>query len=351
MAQTYYTSSGSFHIPDMNCRFDIDEEDEAALSIIRSSITDLLSNNSECMDNILTDQHADAIFFSQHESISPQTNIFHSCGTKSNIFDESKINPLPQQKDSERPRSSNSLPNNFNYTPHYSFSHMNTNTPTLPVDFGPRCTRCGNPCGDDVIYQGNLAFHSAHFTCKECRKNLKVGILLNNDVYCQSCAAKVTPQSNNCCVCNSPRPSASVVIGGRCFCKEHFVCACCGKILDPTSYKRSPIDGNFYCESHCPKEDTFPMCAGCGRPIVTKNSPSQAYSSISSFYPSSKVICASICGSKVKFHSECFNCYICNKSLVDLPKYTVYDGRPICVNCFKQLPREVQTSIASGGNH
>ena len=337
----------------MNCGFDIDEEDEAALSIIRSSITDLLSQSRVCNDNFLMDSYTNPNLFNQHETPSSQDNTFYSSGTKSDIFNNPKISPISQQRESERPHSCNSLPNNVNFLSNYSFSNlnMNSNPPTIPIDFGPRCARCGNPCGDDVIYQGNLAFHSSHFTCKECRTKLKVGILLNNDVYCQSCAAKVTPQSNNCCVCNSPRSSTSIVIGSRCFCKEHFVCAHCGKILDSTSFKRSPIDGNFYCESHCPNEDKFPICAGCGRPIVTKNSPSQASSSISSFYPSSKVICASLCGTKAKFHSECFNCYICNKSLVDLPKYTVYKERPICVNCFKQLPREVQTSIASGGNH
>lgn len=342
MAQTYYTSSGSFHIPDMNCRFDIDEEDEAALSIIRSSITGLLSQNNDSIDNILMNPHENMNLFN-HETTSLQTDAYY-------INNNSKTSPFLQQKESERPHSCNSLPNNLNFSSNY-YMNSDFNSSTKPADFGPRCTRCGNPCGDDVIYQGNLAFHSAHFTCKECRTKLKVGILLNNDVYCQSCASKITPQSNNCCICNSPRSTTSIVIGGRCFCKEHFVCASCGKILDSSSFKHSQIDGNFYCESHYPKEDIFPICAGCGRPIITKNSLSKASSTISSFYPSSKVICASLCGTKAKFHSECFNCYICNKSLVELPKYTVYGGRPICVTCFKQLPKDVQASIASGGNH
>ena len=254
MNQTCCKNFAPLYTSDM--LYDIDEEDENALSIIRSSITDILSNGGQSQN---LDHWNDGINYSQH---------------------------------------------------------------IKQISVGPRCNRCGNPCGDDVIYQGNLAFHTCHFTCRNCNEPLKVAISVNNEIYCQKCASQVLPQSNCCCICNAPRNKSSVIAGGRCYCKEHFRCATCNKILDIASFRQ--YNGHFYCQEHCPDE-FLPICAGCSRQII-----------------GSKVICAC---SNNKYHPECFNCIKCGKSLVD-QKYTQYEGNPICVSCFKQLPKGIKTYIA-----
>ncbi|OHS99731.1 hypothetical protein TRFO_33812 [Tritrichomonas foetus] len=272
MTEACYPNITPFLPPCDNSFYEIDEEDEAALNVIRSSISDLLT-----ISNATSSSYDGA-------DSSPLFNY------NSSLFDVPIQSPIVQQ------------------------SNL--------ISIGPRCSRCGNPCGEDAIYQGNLAFHARHFTCRECGKALKVAISVNNEIYCQVCAKKVAPQSNCCYICNTPRSQSSIIAAGRCYCREHFRCATCNQILDIASFKQ--FNGHFYCEEHCPT-DQLPICAGCNRQIL-----------------SSKIICAC---SNNKFHQECFNCVKCQKNLVD-QKYTVYNERPICVNCFKHLPKEVKTAIA-----
>lgn len=292
MAQTCHTMGKIMFPPETNCRFEIDEEDEAALSVIRSSLCEFLGNGGD--DNL-------------------NSNLYTIQNDVNHFFEKDTISiGVPQSC----PPSSSAM--------EYPLS----------VDLGPRCIRCGNPCGEDVIYHGNLAFHSCHFNCYECGAPLTVGISLNNEVFCQLCASTVKPQDTTCCICHSPKTSTSIVVEDRCFCRDHFMCAHCGKLLNIASFKRSNIDGNFYCEEHCPNE-TFLLCAGCKLPI-TVNSPMS----------DSKAISAYIGEKSLKFHSHCFNCNICHKSLVTPHKYTVYEEQPICLKCFKNLPKKVQSSIA-----
>ena len=191
------------------------------------------------------------------------------------------------------------------------------------ASFGPRCHRCGNPCGDDVVYHGSLAFHRCHFTCRRCRSALRVPISVNGDVYCQSCAPHVEPGSHVCCVCQQPRNSESIVVAGRCFCPQHFTCRACGVVLDPETFGQR--GGEFFCPEHVPD---MAVCAACGMEV------------------NSRRVIANGCS----YHADCFCCSMCGTNLVD-QKYTTYDGRPICVRCFKGLPKGVQAGIARSARY
>ena len=63
------------------------------------------------------------------------------------------------------------------------------------LSFGPRCTRCGMPCGCDTIYFGSMAFHKKHFNCKICGSSIDFPIVIDNDICCQKCLAKIKKES------------------------------------------------------------------------------------------------------------------------------------------------------------
>ena len=65
-----------------------------------------------------------------------------------------------------------------------------------PLSFGPRCARCGMPCGNDAIYFGTLTFHKRQFNCKICGSSLDFPIVINDDLYCKSCVTKMKKKGN-----------------------------------------------------------------------------------------------------------------------------------------------------------
>ena len=98
--------------------------------------------------------------------------------------------------------------------------------------FGPRCNRCGNPCGEDAIYHGSMAFHKDHFTCYKCGSMIKIPVFVNGEMYCKRCGKDIQPKSYTCFVCGAPRNMESVIIDEKCYCKKHFQCSICGCILN-----------------------------------------------------------------------------------------------------------------------
>ena len=114
--------------------------------------------------------------------------------------------------------------------------------------FGPRCNRCGNPCGEDAIYHGSMAFHKDHFTCYKCGSMIKIPVFVNGEMYCKRCGKDIQPKSYTCFVCGAPRNMESVIIDEKCYCKKHFQCSICGCILNKNEYVVK--DNNFYCSEH-----------------------------------------------------------------------------------------------------
>ncbi|KAH0792696.1 LIM-type zinc finger-containing protein [Histomonas meleagridis] len=192
------------------------------------------------------------------------------------------------------------------------------------ASFGPRCNRCGNPCGDDVVYHGSLAFHRRHFTCKQCGVPIQIPTCINGEIYCKECAKNIKPLSHRCFVCNAPRNPLSIVAAGKCFCPNHFLCALCGCKLNQNTYIQR--GGQFYCREHAPIAPQFPICDKCHKEIREK-----------------RVINAF----RKNFHPACFSCSMCNQNLADQKYISGYHEKPICVHCFKSLPKEEQALVAN----
>lgn len=200
--------------------------------------------------------------------------------------------------------------------------HLTNESWATFASFGPRCTRCGNPCGDDVVYHGSLAFHRRHFSCKRCGCALRIPMSINGDIYCQQCAKHIQPQSHCCAVCHAPRTASSIIAASQCFCPDHFRCSTCGCKLDNETYRQRA--GKFYCLEHIPRPPQQFTCAVCNREI-----------------PDRRIVAFG-----KTFHPDCFCCTMCHQNLAN-QKYTGIDNKPLCLKCFKHLPRQVQISIAN----
>ncbi|EAY15089.1 LIM domain containing protein [Trichomonas vaginalis G3] len=175
------------------------------------------------------------------------------------------------------------------------------------ASFGPRCTRCGNPCGNDVYYHGPLPFHKKHFVCKRCGGPLHVPITINNDVYCQNCARMVKPKAPICHQCNGQLTDKPVIVAGKCFCEEHFTCAKCGQVLQQNNFVQR--SGKFYCPNHAP-ESPKSVCCVCKLQVEGQN----------------------IVRNGLVFHPECFVCTGCRQNLAHVP-YSFIRNKPYCLSC------------------
>ena len=191
---------------------------------------------------------------------------------------------------------------------------------------GPLCTRCGAPTGDDAVFHGSLPFHKKHFTCKICNTPLdENAVEINNEVYCQACSnaissSEIHESGLRCCVCGSPRTSTSVLVPGKCFCRDHFRCYKCNCLLDQDSYVQRA--GKFYCTEHVPERPKI-LCAACGSEIIDRTVRALGHA----------------------YHPSCFNCCICKSSLVNM-QFTALKGKPLCYECYKKLPRHIRASIS-----
>ena len=186
--------------------------------------------------------------------------------------------------------------------------------------FGPRCNRCGNPCGTDVIYCENLAFHKRHFTCKLCKTVLDSPIPINGEIYCQNCSESIKPSSHCCYICGAQRTPASIFVAGHAFCPNHFKCYTCQTPLNINNFTQR--QGHFYCPKHVPVRPVL-QCAKCGTEI-----PSKAIHALGAFY-----------------HPECFICCSCGSNLAS-KQYVTTEGHPICTSCFKKLPKTSRLAAA-----
>lgn len=192
--------------------------------------------------------------------------------------------------------------------------------------FGPRCQRCGNPCGDDVVYFENLTYHKRHFTCKKCNQPLVEPVLIGNEVYCLICSQGdsplPSPEDQGCNICRKPFCETSVIVAGKCYCKDHFRCATCHKPLTIDNYRQRK--GHIYCVEHAPQRP-FVHCSECGGEITDK----------------------SINALGQNFHPSCFCCVLCKENLAN-KVFTAWKNKPLCQECFKKLPNHVKIAITKG---
>ena len=204
-----------------------------------------------------------------------------------------------------------------------SSSHMETWASFQ--SYGPRCQRCGNPCGDDVVYFESVAFHKRHFTCRRCNQPLTQPVLIGGDVFCSTCAQRESTvgqqtADTGCVVCHAPYGPESVLIAGKCYCKNHILCTVCHKKLGTDEFRVRA--GQIYCLEHTPTHSPL-LCAQCGGEITEK----------------------SVLAMGQRYHPQCFYCQLCNNNLANKP-FAVWKGRPLCQACFKKLPKHIRVAIS-----
>jgi len=189
------------------------------------------------------------------------------------------------------------------------------------------CTRCGAPVlGRQAFAQGKL-YHPECFTCGSCREPITGQYIIGDTGHpiCPACietplapavaaAAALTAApaaARPCCVaCGRHIKDGHVVVEGRAYHRECFVCETC----------RTPISGSYVQDEEglrrCGRchEAARPVCSACGRAIVQGK-------------------CVYVDGRP--FHSECFTCSVCGQAVSG--SYVVPDeecgGRVLCERC------------------
>ncbi|KAI9205477.1 uncharacterized protein BJ171DRAFT_61645 [Polychytrium aggregatum] len=190
---------------------------------------------------------------------------------------------------------------------------------------GEICERCKKHIskGDMIVLKGQK-FHSHHFSCCQCKKQLEVGKFKEHEgkLYCLEDYALATTQT--CDTCKQTIIGRSVAALGKVFHPEHFVCSECQQPFAGTSFWEHEMQ--VYCETHY-NERIGAMCATC-------------------YEPASAAAGAVIETMKKKFCANHFICFTCHRDLTAKgARYFEFDRTPLCKRCFEKLPSKVRKSI------
>lgn len=152
------------------------------------------------------------------------------------------------------------------------------------VSLGPRCSRCHNPCGDDVVFYESLAFHRRHFRCRQCGGPLTEPKIILEDLYCGRCAAQFKDNETNpiednqdtrviCETCKEIINGKVISVFGAHFHPDCFLCFRCHKKLAEkayTSWRGKPIC--TACYALLPKTEHVPH-QGPASEVTTRRRP------------------------------------------------------------------------------
>lgn len=155
-------------------------------------------------------------------------------------------------------------------------------------------------------------WHKEHFCCWECDEELhgKSYIEENKHFYCTACYDGLF--ADVCCVCNKPISAGQshVKKGNRHWHGDCYCCTSCNKKL--TGQTVFTKGSEMVCES-CATGGKKMACLACHGHIL----PTDRYVGHDNEF----------------WHSRCFNCLLCNESLVDKP-FMKYQGNPLCSVCY-----------------
>ncbi|XP_064628367.1 prickle planar cell polarity protein 3-A-like isoform X2 [Lineus longissimus] len=182
-------------------------------------------------------------------------------------------------------------------------------------NFAPRCDCCGDvfKAGMKKFEYKNKQWHETCFCCLVCKQPIgsKSFIPKDNDVVCIPCYEDQFAQ--RCLACNGVINKGGVTYKNSPFHRECFVCNNCKKEL--AGLKFTSKDEQPYC-AECYGDLYAKKCCRCTKPITGIGS-----TKFISF-------------EERHWHSDCFNCYKCNVSLVS--KGFLTDGEDIlCPTCGK----------------
>lgn len=176
------------------------------------------------------------------------------------------------------------------------------------------CSGCHLTLHDESASVAGASYHPKCYVCHNCKESLKgkacqvhEGKLYDLVCYKVFCASR-------CYACRIPITGNHVKyvkVGNRTFHTSCYVCSCCKKPLEGKgcqTYEGRLFDTNCYaafCASRCDK---------CHKPIDGDN------------VKFVKV------GNK-SFHSKCYVCNLCRKTLQGVQHFTAENSMRICVPC------------------
>ncbi|CAF4108003.1 unnamed protein product [Rotaria sordida] len=185
-----------------------------------------------------------------------------------------------------------------------------------PVSYCSKCTSSIDQSHQSIIRFNNRLYHNNCFTCGICHKNLnnstntKIAVD-NNEPVCAQCKLA---NARMCYVCQKPiLTDGSITFDTNTYHDDCFRCCQCQKLLiDETKLAKH---NSKPCCITCYDKQFAPQCSQCLKPIST-----------------GKIV---TCDTK-KYHSDCFRCGQCNKSLVDEKDLYEYNSKPCCFQCYEQ---------------
>jgi len=250
--------------------------------------------------------------------------------------------------------------------------------------FCPRCANCQQPIVDKCINAAGKQFHSQHFTCTGCGRNLagQAYKVDGEDIFCSKCKEsrkqKVAGPAEPCARCKLPITGEWVILHGQKMHAEHFRCDECS-----CEFKHGnchEYEGRLYCTEDYNKLMKA-TCASCHKPIVGRSITAlgrvwhpehfvctvchEPFSGSNFFEHDNKPYCdlhyaqlfGDPCGKcnrpvvreaitfvdKV-YHPDCFVCTGCDK-ILKKGDVNEWESKPMCMSCYGKLPKEVRKKV------
>jgi len=250
--------------------------------------------------------------------------------------------------------------------------------------FCPRCANCLQPIVDKCISAAGKQFHTHHFTCTGCGKNL-VGQTYKEEggeIYCNLCKEsrrqRIAASADPCSKCKLPITGEFIILHGQKMHAEHFRCEECG--CEFRGGNCHEYEGKLYCTEDYDKLHRH-SCASCHKPIQGRSitalgrvwHPEHFVCSVchepfsgSNFYerdnkpycdihfaqtfgePCAKcnkpVVKETITFFNKSYHPDCFVCTGCDKPL-GKGNINEWESKPMCMSCYSKLPKDVRKKV------
>jgi len=176
------------------------------------------------------------------------------------------------------------------------------------------CSACQvNIKGNPMTLSG-MNYHPECFVCHKCRGSLKgkachthEGYLYDQDCYAAYCASK-------CNVCHIPITGNHVKfikVGDKTFHTECYVCHSCKKSLQGKGCQT--YEGKMF-DPNCFAAFCAARCDACFKPIKGNNIKFVRVGNRS-------------------FHTKCYVCKVCHKTLQGVQYFTAENNMRVCVPC------------------
>ncbi|UJR30843.1 hypothetical protein I4U23_018358 [Adineta vaga] len=182
------------------------------------------------------------------------------------------------------------------------------------------CAACMLPfhAGSRITQAHDKEYHYECFCCERCKQPINGVFTINSEgsrFKCGNCLQRNYNSSTKLCVeCGLPieqRIHRRIDFNGRSFHSECFTCALCHRPLDPSQTFTLHNDQPWCQKCEIDTKD----CVACGKPILSSG----------------------ITYETRDYHSECFKCSNCQKSLQNEKLLCANKNEPFCVKCNDEL--------------